>query len=322
MPSTAGCAPATGVGAPPGCTSQKTTCSATAHASERWCGPTATAQSRADSRRRIGTGSSSRRLTSSRSPSSATAGSGNGPDQSCGDETSGPLTSSNAAGSSSARSISPLWKRRLRHGGGPAVMDVALQRHTELSQLWRAHLRHRGRHGSPRARMLLQAAGDNTHSKAERLLVEILKRASSSDGSPTTESAPSSSMWRSRRSGSSSRLTGGRFTATLGVPARPGQAELPGPARLAGAAVHLAGPRRRSRPRRCRDPGGLWCLSRAERGSNTTNHSRATTRWRMPVCRLLRVHSTGATTRTDSNRVSISSNSTRSSSRARLAPRQ
>ncbi len=65
-----------------------------------------------------------------------------------------------------------------RHGGGPAVMDVALQRHTELSQLWRAHLRHRGRHGSPRARMLLQAAGDNTHSKAERLLVEILKRAS------------------------------------------------------------------------------------------------------------------------------------------------
>ena len=78
-----------------------------------------------------------------------------------------------------------------------------------------------------------------------------------------------------------------------GVPARPGQAELPGPARLAGAAVHLAGPRRRSRPRRCRDPGGLRCSSRAERGSNTTNHSRVTTRCRMPVCRLLRVHSTG-----------------------------
>ena len=48
----------------------------------------------------------------------------------------------------------------------------------------------------------------------------------------------------------------------------------------------------------------------------------STIRWRMPVCLLLRVHSTGLTTRADENLPSSSSNSTRSSSRARLAPRQ
>lgn len=40
------------------------------------------------------------------------------------------------------------------------------------------------------------------------------------------------------------------------------------------------------------------------------------------VCRLLRVHSAGSTTRTEPKRDKSSSNSTRSSSRARLAPRQ
>ncbi|AQA02454.1 hypothetical protein BVC93_08400 [Mycobacterium sp. MS1601] len=59
-------------------------------------------------------------------------------------------------------------------GGGPVVMDTALQRHTELPQLWVAHLRNKGRHGSPRARIYLQAAGDNTRSKAERLFVRLL----------------------------------------------------------------------------------------------------------------------------------------------------
>ena len=48
----------------------------------------------------------------------------------------------------------------------------------------------------------------------------------------------------------------------------------------------------------------------------------STTRCRIPVCRLLRVHSTGRVTRTSRNRDNSSSNSTRSSSRARLAPRQ
>lgn len=64
-----------------------------------------------------------------------------------------------------------------RLGGGPKVMDSALQRHTELPDLWRAHLRNKGRHGSPRARRLLQAASDGTRSQAERLLVQLLKDA-------------------------------------------------------------------------------------------------------------------------------------------------
>jgi very-short-patch-repair endonuclease len=61
-----------------------------------------------------------------------------------------------------------------RRGGGVSVLDTALQRHTELSQLWRAHLRNKGRHGSPRARRLLQAAADGARSQAERLLVQLL----------------------------------------------------------------------------------------------------------------------------------------------------
>lgn len=65
----------------------------------------------------------------------------------------------------------------VRPGGGPKVMDRALQRHTDLPPLWRAQVRNKGRHGSPRARMLLQTAGNNTHSKAERQLVKLLEEA-------------------------------------------------------------------------------------------------------------------------------------------------
>jgi len=54
-------------------------------------------------------------------------------------------------------------------------MDSALQRHVELPQLWKAHLRNRGRHGSPAARRLLQAASDGARSEAERLLVKLLR---------------------------------------------------------------------------------------------------------------------------------------------------
>ncbi|BBY86629.1 DUF559 domain-containing protein [Mycolicibacterium tokaiense] len=64
----------------------------------------------------------------------------------------------------------------VRRGGGPAILDTALQRHTELPRLWSTHLRNKGRHGSPRARIYLQAAGDNTRSKAERLFISLLKR--------------------------------------------------------------------------------------------------------------------------------------------------
>ncbi|MFY1621376.1 DUF559 domain-containing protein [Micromonospora sp. WMMD736] len=65
----------------------------------------------------------------------------------------------------------------VRRGGGPALMDRALQRHLDLPRLWRAHLRNKGRHGSPRARLLLQAADDGARSEAERLLVKLLRAA-------------------------------------------------------------------------------------------------------------------------------------------------
>lgn len=65
----------------------------------------------------------------------------------------------------------------VRRGGGPVVMDTALQRHVDLRQLWRAHLRNKGRHGSPAARRLLQAASDGARSEAERLLINLLKDA-------------------------------------------------------------------------------------------------------------------------------------------------
>ena len=64
-----------------------------------------------------------------------------------------------------------------RRGGGPKLMDAALQRHVELRTLWTAHLRNKGRHGSPAARRLLHAASDGARSEAERLLVGLMKQA-------------------------------------------------------------------------------------------------------------------------------------------------
>jgi very-short-patch-repair endonuclease len=65
----------------------------------------------------------------------------------------------------------------VRRGGGVKLMDSALQRHVELRPLWTAHLRNKGRHGSPAARRLLQAADDGARSAAERLLIQLLKTA-------------------------------------------------------------------------------------------------------------------------------------------------
>ncbi|MGV0642363.1 DUF559 domain-containing protein [Mycolicibacterium sp. XJ879] len=62
---------------------------------------------------------------------------------------------------------------RLR--GGAVLMDSALQRHVELRDLWRAHLKNKGRHGSPAARRLLQAASDGARSEAERLFGKLLR---------------------------------------------------------------------------------------------------------------------------------------------------
>jgi very-short-patch-repair endonuclease len=64
-----------------------------------------------------------------------------------------------------------------RRGGGASLMDRALQGDLELDQLWCAHLRHKGRHGSPAARRLLQAASDGARSEAERLLIRLLRAA-------------------------------------------------------------------------------------------------------------------------------------------------
>ncbi|MEO3758209.1 type IV toxin-antitoxin system AbiEi family antitoxin domain-containing protein [Mycobacterium sp. B14F4] len=65
----------------------------------------------------------------------------------------------------------------VRRGGGAKLMDAALQRHVELRELWRAHLRNKGRHGSPAARRLLNAAQSGARSEAERQLVKLLKDA-------------------------------------------------------------------------------------------------------------------------------------------------
>jgi very-short-patch-repair endonuclease len=62
-------------------------------------------------------------------------------------------------------------------GHGPRAAGSALQRHVELKPLWEAHLRNKGRHGSPAARLLLQAAQDGTRSAAERLLAHLLREA-------------------------------------------------------------------------------------------------------------------------------------------------
>lgn len=64
----------------------------------------------------------------------------------------------------------------VRGFGNRGVMDRALQRETTLTELWSAHLRNTGRHGSPSARKLLQAA-DGTHSEAERILTKLLRSA-------------------------------------------------------------------------------------------------------------------------------------------------
>ncbi len=64
-----------------------------------------------------------------------------------------------------------------RRGGGVRVMDTALQQQVTLSELWRTHARNKGRYGSPRARMLLQAASDGSRSKLERRFAELLRKA-------------------------------------------------------------------------------------------------------------------------------------------------
>ena len=65
-----------------------------------------------------------------------------------------------------------------RRGGGMRVLDSAMQRElVDLSELWRVHTRHKGRHGSPAARIVLQAADGGARSAAERLFQKLLEDA-------------------------------------------------------------------------------------------------------------------------------------------------
>ena len=65
----------------------------------------------------------------------------------------------------------------VRRGGGPAIMDAALQRCVDLAVLENAHRRNRGRHGAQAAGRLLLAAAGGARSEAERLLVQLLRGA-------------------------------------------------------------------------------------------------------------------------------------------------
>lgn len=62
-----------------------------------------------------------------------------------------------------------------RKGGGPKIMDSALQRRLGLADLQRAHLRNRGRWGAVAARRMLQAASGGARSEAERILIQLLR---------------------------------------------------------------------------------------------------------------------------------------------------
>ncbi|QEN16150.1 DUF559 domain-containing protein [Mycolicibacterium sp. ELW1] len=62
-------------------------------------------------------------------------------------------------------------------GGGPAIMDTALQRRVRLIELERAHARNLGRRGSTAVRRLLDTAAGGARSEAERLMIRLLRQA-------------------------------------------------------------------------------------------------------------------------------------------------
>ncbi len=64
-----------------------------------------------------------------------------------------------------------------RRGGGPKIMDSALQRRVGLADLQRAHIRNRGRYGAGAARRMLEAAAGGARSEAERLVIQLLHEA-------------------------------------------------------------------------------------------------------------------------------------------------
>jgi very-short-patch-repair endonuclease len=65
----------------------------------------------------------------------------------------------------------------VRRGGGPAVLDTALQRRVSLADLTAAHLRNDGRYGAAAAGRMLCAAAGGARSEAERLTAQLLRSA-------------------------------------------------------------------------------------------------------------------------------------------------
>ncbi len=132
-----------------------------------------------------------------------------------------------------------------RRGGGAKLMDSALQRDVELPQLWRAHVRNKGRHGSPAARRLLQAASDGARSEAERLLVKLLRdngitgwKANYPVGGYKVDVAFPKQKVAIETDGWAFHSEPGRLSK------RPRAAEQHRAARLAGLALYVAGPDR------------------------------------------------------------------------------
>lgn len=64
-----------------------------------------------------------------------------------------------------------------RRGGGPKIMDSALQRRVRLAELQQAHCRNRRRYGAGAARLMLDAASGGARSEAERLVIQLLREA-------------------------------------------------------------------------------------------------------------------------------------------------
>ena len=173
------------------------------------------------------------------------------------------LPGSKARSEARRRSRAPSTRHRVgsdrRRGRGPAprrckLMDSALQRRVELRGLWRAHLRNKGRYGSPAARLLLQAAADGARSEAERLLIRLLKAARITGWQANYPVAGYRVDVGFPKQKVAIEVDGLAFHSDRRIFTRPGAPECHHVGRLAGPAIHLAGPDGVPGPRDRRDP--------------------------------------------------------------------
>ncbi len=133
----------------------------------------------------------------------------------------------------------------VRTRGGAKLMDSALQRHVELPTLWTAHLRNKGRHGSPAARRLLQAADGGAQSEAERLFQRLLTNAGIGGWMANRRVAGYEVDFVFRDAKLAIEIDGFAFHSDGNdFQRRPRQAERDRLGRLAGAAIHVARPDR------------------------------------------------------------------------------